>query len=332
MRILITGATGFVGSHILESLMEDNDLTLRVACRSTKKLNPDFSGEILLGDLRDDEYTKEIVKDVNVICHAAAWTSLWGHKAHSNSYFLEPSIQLIHAAKKASVEHFIFPSTTSAAAPSQSHNALSKGIPRAFWPHLSNVIKIENVLRDLSDEHFATTVLRLGIFTGERYALGLLPILLPRLKTHLVPWVSGGNTTLPLIDGRDIGQAFSKAVRQKFEGYHAYNIVGLEQPSVRELVSFIHEKTGLPKPHFSVPFALAYPFAGLMEKIDRFVPWEPLVTRSIIHLLEETNVNNDQANQALGYQATIHWKDSVSAQIEAIKRSTEPAMSMVVKV
>lgn len=328
-RILITGATGFVGSHILEALIQDNSLTPIVACRNQNNLLRDFTGEVRIGDLRDKDYIEEVVKDIDVICHAAAWTSLWNHKRQSQVNFLEPSLNLIKDARNSGVKQFIFPSTTSAAAPSDSSNPLNKGIPRKFWPHLCNVIAIENELRKSANSNFSTIILRLGIFTGKRYSVGVLPILLPRLKTHLVPWVAGGKTLIPLIDGKDIGSAFLQTIKAKEIARHeAFNIVGMEQPTVKEMINFIHQKFNYPKPHFSVPFGIAYPFAWLMEKLDPIVPWEPLITRSIIHLLEETHVDNEKALKQLDYKPMIHWKKSVKEQIEEIHEHQKKAMSM----
>lgn len=330
--ILITGATGFVGSHVLETLMQDGTFTVIVACRNKKKLLQGFTGEVRVGDLRDNDYVKEVVKDVDVVCHAGAWTSLWSHQEQSNANYLVPSLNLIKASKDSGVKQFIFPSTTSATSFSDSVNPLNKGIPRKFWPHLGNVIAIENELRKAANSDFSTIVLRLGIFTGKRYGVGVLPILLPRLKTHLVPWVAGGKTNIPLIDGEDIGRAFLQGIKAKeLEKYEAFNIVGVEQPTVREMITFIHEKFNYPKPHFSVPFGIAYPFAWLMEKINPIVPWEPLITRSIIHLLEKTNVNNEKALNNLNYKPQVHWKDSVRKQIEELHIRQKKSMSMAVK-
>jgi nucleoside-diphosphate-sugar epimerase len=331
-RILITGATGFVGSHILEALMQDGSLNIFVACRNKENLIQDLKGEIREGDLRDNNYVKEVVKDIDVICHAGAWTSLWNHKKQSNDNYLEPTLNLIKASKVSGVKQFIFPSTTSATSFDSSADPLNKGIPRSFWPHLCNVITIENELRKSATPDFSAIVLRLGIFTGKRYGLGVLPILLPRLKTHLVPWVAGGKTNIPLTDGEDIGRAFLQSIKAKdLNTYEAFNIVGTEQPSVREMITFIHDKFNYPKPHFSVPFGIAYPFAWLMEKMDPIVPWEPLITRSIIHLIEKTNVNNDKALNKLNYKPQVNWKDSVLKQIEEIHKHQKQAMSMAVK-
>lgn len=296
------------------------------ACRDATRLPAGFQGEVRQGDLRDPAYRKDVLKGVDTVCHAAAWTSLWGHEEESLELYLEPTLALLAEARKAGVKRFINVSTTSAAAPDRSSDAMSNGIPRRFWPHLCNVIAIEDALRKASDSQFCGVNLRLGIFAGHRYALGLLPILVPRLKTHLVPWVAGGKTGLPIIDGRDIGSAFAAAAKaDNLSGYVGFNIVGPEVPTVRQVIEFLHDEYGLPKPHFGVPFAIAYPFAWLMEKLDRLVPWEPLVTRSIIHLMEEVSADNLRVVQLLGYRPRYHWKDAVRAQMdEMLVRQTKP--------
>ena len=325
--IIVTGANGFVGSHILEALASQ-PVQIIAACRDPSKLPPWFSGETLAGDLRDPTYIKRIAEAADVICHAASWTSLWNHARASHDLFLEPSLQLVRAAAKAGVARFVFISTTSAAAPQTSHDPLSRGIPRRFWPHLCNVIAIENAMRDYASQTTMVS-LRCGIFAGERYGLGVLPILLPRLKTHLVPWMNHGRTSLPIVDGSDIGQAFARAALEPtLSGYTAFNIVGPEVPSTREVIQFIHDEFGYPQPHFSVPFPIAYAFAWLMEKLDPIVPWEPLVTRSIVHLLEEVNASNEEARKRLGYQPQVHWKTAIRKQVAEMKLRQKTGMKM----
>ena len=65
-----------------------------------------------------------------------------------------------------------------------------------------------------------------------------------------------------------------------------------------------------------------------MEKLDPFVPWEPLITRSIVHLLEETHADNKKAEQLLGFKPEVHWKEAIRIQIEDMKKNHSGKMKM----
>ena len=324
--VLVTGANGFVGSHVLEALQRRRGVTVIAACRDAARLPAGFDGEVRAGDLRDVRYVREVVDGVDVLCHGAAWTSVWGRRDESRRLHLEPTLSLIDAAQAAGVRRFIHTSTTSAASPEQSADPMSRGIPRRYWPHLCHVIAIEDRLRERASATFQVVNLRLGIFAGRRYGLGILPILLPRLKTHLVPWVAGGRTSLPIVDGEDLGEAFAlAATASALDDYEGFNIVGPEVPTVREVIEFLHEEFDYPVPHFGVPFFLAYPFAWLMETLDSIVPWEPLVTRSIVHLLAEVHADNRRAEARLGYRPRHPWREAVRKQVAEMRvRETRP--------
>ena len=327
-KILVTGANGFVGSHILAALQQ-HEVEVIAACRNKNSLPEWFKGEVREGDLRDPAYIESALQDIDTVCHAAAWTSLWSHEKQSQELYMKPSLALLDACVQKGTSRFINISTTSAAAPDGAHDAHSPGIIRPFWPHLTSVITIENAMRQHASAKITMINLRCGIFAGERYGLGILPILLPRLKTHLVPWVAGGKTGLPIIDGTDIGKAFALAsINPALQGFESFNIVGPATPSLKQVITFLHTEYGYPLPHFSVPFPIAYAFAWLMEKLDNIVPWEPLITRSIIHLIEETGTNNESAKERLGYQPSVHWKDAIRKQLSEMHTRQEGNMRM----
>ena len=329
--VLVTGANGFVGSHILEAMMQHEGITPIAACRDRRKLIPEFTGEVREGDLRDSNYLENLLEGVDVVCHAAAWTSVWKHTSNSERLFFQPSKSFIDQVLQSDVSRFILLSTTSVAAPYASADPMSKAdeCHLKLWPHMQNVARLENYMRSRADQGCTMVSLRVGLFAGRRYGIGLLPLLVPRLKTHLVPWVKGGKTSLPIIAGDDIGEAFAlAAIAPDLNGYQGFNVVGPTIPTAREVITFLNQEYKLPKPHFGVPFFIAYIFARTMELIDPVVPWEPLVTRSIIHLLEETGATNERASTMLGYEPKVHWKDAIRMQMEEMAVRQKKPMKM----
>ena len=77
-RILVTGASGFIGSHILRTLYEKGYRNLRSTTYS-RNLRKDFYGwetvENHHGDLRTAEFCEKVSREVDVIIHCAANTS-----------------------------------------------------------------------------------------------------------------------------------------------------------------------------------------------------------------------------------------------------------------
>jgi len=77
-KILVTGASGFIGSHLLRLLWEKGYRNLRATSYS-RNLRNDFEGtsevEFYKGNLQDADFCKEVSADVNVVFHCAANTS-----------------------------------------------------------------------------------------------------------------------------------------------------------------------------------------------------------------------------------------------------------------
>src|SRR6266568_654746 len=116
MKILLTGATGFLGFRILERLVSLNGIGKVVATGRTLKQThqvTDPKAEYKLGSLADEKFVNDLVKDVDVIIHAAALSSPWGTEQEFINANILPQQHLIGASKKCNVSRFIYVSTPS---------------------------------------------------------------------------------------------------------------------------------------------------------------------------------------------------------------------------
>ena len=311
VKILITGATGFVGSHVLESLMSLHHPNLEIiaACRQPERLLPDYDGEVRVGDLRDPRYLDRVLTGIDVVCHCAGWTHFTNDEAACRRHYLEPSLDLITHARQWQVSRFINLSSVALAPKNKVSQAQLRGKPRRNTPMFNCMIALEDYLQANADEAFSVVNLRLGSYSGRRLKLCLLHYLLtgkPRL-----PIIRGRYGYLPLVDGRDIGQAFTRASLAPLQQhYNSLNIVGPVVPDHSEVFRYINEI------HASDQRPAAWPMV-YVQAVARIHSWlAPLINKSgwpesLLQLLANPEMNNQLAESSMGYVPQYHWKQSL---------------------
>ncbi len=328
-RVLVTGATGFLGSNVLKALMAHPGVEPIAACRRRENLMRHFSGEVRVGDLLDAGYRRALVKNVDVICHAGAWASMWNHKNLERQRFFEPTRDLMQQAINQGVRRFIQTNTVAIGAVVPNDTPIddfSATEYTGFWPHLDRLIDLDNFMRTNSHRGTQMVNLRLGNFVGAGNRLGIVPALVPRLLTYLVPWLAGGRKRMPLVADTDLGNAYALAATATgLKDYESFNICGAEFPTLREVIEFIAREAGVPKPLYSVPYPAGYAFGWLMETLAPILPGSsPFLTRSIVRLCENWLCPNDYAHRKLGYTPKKDWRVAVREHLADLKAEGFP--------
>jgi nucleoside-diphosphate-sugar epimerase len=328
-RVLVTGATGFLGSNIIRTIAKNPKIECVAACRNRSRLPPQFNGEVRVGDLLDPEYRRNLVTGIDVICHAGTWASMWNHKQLERERFFEPTRDLIDQAIDQGVERLLLASTVVIGEVSKDgkpHDDFSAKKHTGFWPHLDYLMDIDDYMRDNSHRGTQMVTMRLGHFVGTGNRLGMVPAIVPRLKTFLVPWLGGGKKHLPLVADSDLAQAFElAALARNLNDYESFNICGAEFPILRDVVTYIANQAGVPKPLYSVPYPAGYVFGWLMETLKPVLPGSsPFLTRSIVRLCEDWVCTNDYAQKKLGYVPKKAWRPTVDEHLTDLKHEGYP--------
>jgi UDP-glucose 4-epimerase len=119
MRTLVTGGAGFIGSHLVEELLQRGD-TVRVldnfSTGSHENLEPFQQDlEILEGDLRDEGTVKAAVRDVELVFHLAAFISVPRSMSDPGTCFainVGGTVALLEAARKSGARKVVLSSST----------------------------------------------------------------------------------------------------------------------------------------------------------------------------------------------------------------------------
>ena len=113
MTHLVTGATGFLGSHVARLLTERGD-SVRLLVRSSSSLGlvEGLPAERVVGDLRDSASLDHAVAGVHTVYHVAADYRLWAREPRE---IFESNVtgtkNLLDAARRAGVSRFVYTST-----------------------------------------------------------------------------------------------------------------------------------------------------------------------------------------------------------------------------
>lgn len=331
-RVLVTGATGFLGRNTLEALLATPRVEVVVACRSPERLQVPFEGELRVGDLRDPDYRASVVQGVDVVCHCGTWGAMWGHAEQEQAWFFEPTVDLIEHSISAGVGRFLLASTV-AIASRPSGGPVDDFAPTAktgFWPHVDKLVELDAYMRANSHRGTEMVTMRLGHFVGPGNELGLVPAIVPRLRTRLVPWLAGGRRRMALVSGADLGRGFALAsVAEGLSAHESFNICGPSFPTSREVFSLIARLSGSPRPVFSVPYAAGYAFAWLMEALHPLVGGRaPFLTRSIVHVAEDWYCPTDYARRRIGFEPQVPWQQAVEQSIDELRAHHFPWPSL----
>ena len=328
-RVLVTGATGFLGGNIIKAMVDNSQVECIAACRNRAKLPSQYTGEVRVGDLLDPVYRRNLVTDIDVVCHAGTWASMWNHKRLERERFFEPTRDLMDQAIEQGVKRFIQASTVVIGKASKDGEPLDDFSPKKhteFWPHLDYLMDLDDYMQENSRRGTKMVTLRLGHFVGTGNRLGMLPAIVPRLKTFLAPWLGGGKRHLPLVADSDLGRAFElAALAEHMDDYESFNICGADFPTLREVITYVAERAGVSKPLYSVPYPAGYAFGWLMETLNPILPGSsPFLTRSIVHLCEDWLCPNDYAQQKLGYVPKKTWRLAVDEHLADLKNEGYP--------
>jgi 2-alkyl-3-oxoalkanoate reductase len=328
-RVLVTGATGFLGRNILEALAKEANVEVIAACRNPAGLPPGFAGEVRQGDLMDATYRASVVQGVDVVCHAGTWSALWGHREKELTHFYQPCIDLVEQSIAAGVGRFLLASTVAISAVNTSGQAIDDFAPAAytgFWPHLDCLIDVDRYMQ--AQSHRGTTMvnMRLGHFVGKGNALGLVAALVPRLRTYMVPILGRGRARMALVADEDLAQGFVRAaLASKLNAYESFNICGPHFPPIAEVFRYIATRSQSPKPLYYVPYAAAYAFATLMEWIAPWMPHgSPFLPRSLVHVGQDWYCPSNYAHAKIGYVPQKDWKQAVDQALDELRPTGFP--------
>ncbi|MFI0419767.1 NAD-dependent epimerase/dehydratase family protein [Spongiactinospora sp. 9N601] len=268
MTILVTGATGRVGSRFVPRLLRRAE-PVRVLARDPVRAEPlaRLGAEVVIGDLRDGGALAGALKGVAAVVHlGAAFREVGDEEAVAVNR--TATIELAEAALRAGVSRFVSAGTTLVYGPGRGRPAreADEPAPPAWAYTTSKVAAEEALLRLHRTEGLPVRIVRLAFVYGEGD---------PHLAESLA-WARDwpAHKRLHLVHHADVGQALLRAVRAEGVDGRTYNVADDAPVTHLEL----RELNGETAADLTVDQGPADPWEGIVDtsKIRRELGFRPI--------------------------------------------------------
>lgn len=275
MKYLVTGGAGFIGSHIVHTLLEQGASVRVLDNFSTGKrenledLTRHFDGdmfEVLEGDLRDASRVEEAVRGIEVIFHEAAFVSVPQSMDEPQTCFdvnITGTSRLFDMARAAGVRRVVVASSAAIYGESDALPLVEETLPQPLSPYAVSK-RVDEMYAELFSSSFGLEAVALRYFNvyGPRqrpdsmYAAAV-PIFARRLLDGKPVTVFGdGGQTRDLINVHDVVRANLIASQHPKAPGKIFNICTGVETRLLDLLDVMYELVpNVPQPEFAAPRA-----------------------------------------------------------------------------
>ncbi len=304
-KTLVTGATGFVGSHVARRLCEQGH-RVRVLAREASPLDAlhELPVEVVHGDLREIGSLEGAVAGCSAVFHVAADYRLWApDKQELYRSNVEGTENLLCAARAAGVERVVYTSTVGTLRFTRDGRPSAER-DRADWKALAGDYKRSKFLAEQAALRHAREGLEVVIVNpstpvgeGDRRPTESGKMILDFLNRRMPAYLDTG---LNLVDVRDVAEGHLLAYEKGRAGERY--ILGGENMSLKEIFDLLGRLSGLPSPKLRMPYTVARLAAGMDEWLSGIRRTAPRIPLEGVKMARyKMYVRSDKARQELGY-------------------------------
>lgn len=294
MRVLVTGATGFLGSHVARALAQRGD-TLRILRRSGSPLTllDGLDFEQALGDILDPSSLRPACRQVDAIVHCAAQMKGKGDLASRLLSHVEGTRFLLEAARETGVRRFVYTSSVAALGlpphrPAQKDDGVVpmdethvwQG-PPSGWAYGHAKLRAEGLVRRAAEDGMEAVIVNPALVIGPGDRNRVSNVLIWHMVRGRVPPAVAGGVNVVHLD--DVIDGFVAALDRGRSG-ERYLLCG-ENRSLRELIHATTRLLGLRPLPWEIPLGAARAAGSLAYGLARLLrlPAAPDLLRAAGH-------------------------------------------------
>jgi nucleoside-diphosphate-sugar epimerase len=323
MKVLVTGATGFLGKHLVQKLVARGDeVCALVWPPSTRSTLQNLSVTMLEGDIQNANLVMQAVKGNDVVFHCAGKVDDWGPRNEFYRVNVDGTRNMLEACRVAGVKHFIHISSLAVLGIPETA-PVDETMPyttKPFHPYMETKLLSEKLVLEYHNKHkLPVTIIRPGILWGPGDT-SIFPRLERLASKGLMIFKMGtGNNVLCLSYVPNLVDALLLAADVENPDCQIYHIADEERITSGAYFAALTKAISAKQPTIPTPFFVLYIVASLFElgaKLLR-LSQSPLLTRYGLYLWSCTFiVNLSKAKKQLGYQQQVFFKEGMKQLTE----------------
>jgi len=306
MKVFITGATGFLGTHVARQLLA-RGAELRLLVRTTSRSDniDDLSAERVVGDLRDSDSLIKGMAGCEFVFHVAADYRLWtrdGRELYDSN--VEGTRNILRAARDTDVRRVVYTSSVATMGFGNDGRITDEKTP----------VSLSDMIGDYKRSKFMAECLAIEAGKAGQNVVIVNPTT-PIGERDIKPTPTGKivvdflrrkfpayvDTGLNLVDVVDCAEGHLLAMEKAIPGERY--ILGSENLTLKQILDKLAAITGLPSPTVKLPYAMAYA-AGVVDTLvtGTIRKREPRVTLDSIRMgRKKMFVTSAKAQRELGW-------------------------------
>ena len=320
MKVLITGAGGFLGRYIAEFLIADGHEVNNFSRRPHPELSV-LGIPTILGDLKNSNEVLAAIKGHHAVIHTASMVSMWGRYPDFHQTNVVGTQNIIDACRRYNIEKLVYTSTPSVVFKRDDLCHVNENCPYnqnflSFYAQTK--MMAEKLVLQANSNRLATIALRPHLIFGPRDP-HILPKLVERAQRGQLKRIGDGKNLVDVTYVENAAHAHLQALyRMSIQNPICGKAYFLGQEKPVPLWKFIDELIAikkLPPIKSGLSFSSAFFLGGVLEKTYRLFSIykkEPPMTRFIALSLAKSHYFDQQnARNAFAYHPSINMHEAL---------------------
>ena len=323
-KVLVTGATGFLGKYVVEELVEHGyQVRAFGRNRAIGQSLVNASVTFIQGDLTNQEDLTKACQEMDMVVHAGALSTVWGPWEDFYQTNVLGTKYILETCREAKIERLVYVSSPSIyAAPRDQLDIKESDAPQEN--RLNNYIRSklasEKLFKDYPD--VSSVILRpRGLFgIGDT---SILPRVLNLSQKIGIPLIGDGRQLMDMTCVENVALAIRLALETPQAAGEVYNITNGEPRTFRDLIEETLRGLGYPIRYRKIPAPLVSAISSSLECIYKNLKLkgEPALTRYTYYLLRYSQtLDISKAERDLGYRPKITISEGIEQYVQDYRK------------